>query len=458
MPGDQALERSVLFVTALTSFLGPFMVSSVNVALPAIQADFGMDAVQLSWMATAYLLATAMFLIPAGRLADIHGRKKVFTIGLIIYTLASALALLAPSGAWLIAARFLQGSGAALFVTTGMAIITSVFPPERRGKIIGIYVSAVYVGLSVGPFVGGVITQRWGWRYLFILMLPLGSAMILISHRFLRGEWADARGQKLDVAGSLIYGAAIASLVYGATHLPTGQGYLLLSAAAVGLVLFIWRQKQTPQPVFDVTLFQTNRTFAFSSLAALINYAATFAIAFLLSLFLQYLKGLTPQAAGMLLAAQPVTMAICSPLAGRLSDRIEPRLLASAGMSITALGLAAFAMLDATTPAGLIVANLIWLGVGFALFSSPNMSAIMGSVERRHFGIAAGAASTMRLLGQMLSMAVAATVLAIFIGRQAIQPHNYALFLKSTQTVFGIFSALCLMGVYFSMFRGKLRA
>jgi MFS family permease len=160
----------------------------------------------------------------------------------------------------------------------------------------------------------------------------------------------------------------------------------------------------------------------------------------------------------MLLAAQPVTMAICSPLAGRLSDRIEPRLLASAGMSITALGLAAFAMLDAATSVGLIVVNLIWLGVGFGLFSSPNMSAIMGSVERRHFGVAAGAASTMRLLGQMLSMAVAATVLAIFIGRQAIVPDNYALFLKSTQTVFGIFSALCLVGVYFSMCRGKLRS
>ncbi len=458
MAGDQALERSVLVVTTLTSFLGPFMVSSVNVALPAIQADFGMDAVQLSWMATAYLLATAMFLIPAGRLADIHGRKKVFTIGLAVYTFASALALLVSSGAGLIGARFLQGSGAAMFVTTGMAIITSVFPPERRGRIIGIYVSAVYVGLSLGPFVGGMITHRWGWRYLFILMLPLGIAMILITRRYLKGEWADARGQKLDLPGSLMYGAAVASLVYGATHLPAGQGYLLLGAALIGLGLFVRRQKRTAQPVFDVSLFQSNRTFAFSSLAALINYAATFAIAFLLSLFLQYLKGLSPQAAGVLLAAQPVTMAICSPIAGRLSDRIEPRLLASAGMGVTALGLAGFSLLHATTHAGLIVANLIWLGVGFGLFSSPNMSAIMGSVERRHFGVAAGAASTMRLLGQMLSMAVAAMVLAIFIGRQPIQPDTYLLFLKSTRTIFAVFSGLCLVGVFFSMFRGKLRA
>ncbi len=457
MPGDQALERSVLVVTTLTSFLGPFMVSSVNVALPAIQDDFGMDAVQLSWMATAYLLATAMFLIPAGRLADIHGRKKVFTLGLAVYTLASGLALLAPSAASLIAARFLQGSGAAMFVTTGMAIITSVFPPRRRGKIIGIYVSAVYVGLSLGPFIGGFITQHWGWRHLFSMMLPLGLGMIALTRRFLKGEWADASGQKLDWPGSLIYGAAVAGLVIGATHLPSGRGYLLLGAALLGLVLFVWRQKRAAQPVFDVSLFQTNRTFAFSSLAALINYAATFALAFLLSLFLQYLKGLTPQAAGMLLAAQPVTMAVCSPLAGRLSDRIEPRLLASAGMTVTMLGLAGFALLHAATPDGLIVANLIWLGVGFGLFSSPNMSAIMGSVERRHFGIAAGAASTMRLLGQMLSMAVAAMVLAVFIGRQPIQPDNYALFLKSTRTVFAIFSALCLIGVFFSLLRGKLR-
>jgi EmrB/QacA subfamily drug resistance transporter len=453
---DAGLERSALIVATLTSFIGPFMISSVNVALPAIQADLQMDAVQLSWIATAYLLAMAVCLVPAGKIADIHGRKKVFTAGLGIYTLSSGAAALVDSAALLIATRVLQGIGAALFVTTGMAILTSIFPPNRRGRVIGIYVAAVYIGLSVGPFVGGMLTQYFGWRSIFIVMLPLGLFSFVLTLFCLRGEWLGEPGQQLDIPGCLLYASAILTLVYGASRLPATIGIILLISGILLFFLFVRHQLVARFPVFNMQLFAGNKAFAFSSLAALLNYSATFAVTFLLSLYLQYIKGMPPQAAGTVLMAQPIMMALLSPIAGRLSDRIEPRLIATTGMIVTVIGVSLFSTLTPDTELHLIVANLILLGTGFALFSSPNMSAIMGAVEKRHYGLASGAVATMRLLGQMFSMVMATVVLTVIIGRQAIAPENYGLFLRSIHTVFFISATLCLIGAYFSWFRGSL--
>jgi EmrB/QacA subfamily drug resistance transporter len=450
-------ERSALFVATITSFMGPLMISAVNVALPAIQADFKAGAVGLSWIATGYLLSMAVFLVPIGKIADIVGRKKVFVAGLIINTLAATLAAFVPGLAWLIVARVFQGIGAAMFVTTGMAILTSIFPPQRRGRVIGIYVAAVYVGLSVGPFVGGLLTQHLGWRSVFALMLPLGTVTVLMTLRYLKGEWADAAHERFDVTGSVLYAGAIFLLVFGAAHLPSLNGLLMVVGGLFGLAAFVRQEQRTVYPVFDLSLFRRNHIFAFSSLAALINYSATSALTFLLSLYLQYLKGLPPQIAGVVLMSQPMVMAILSPLAGRLSDRIEPRIPATVGMAMTALGLFFFIFLKAHTPIGLIVGNLVWIGAGFALFSSPNMNAIMGSVEKKHYGIASGTVATMRLLGQLISMALATVVLSIFIGHRPIEPSVFPLFVRSVQTCFAVSALLCALGVYFSIFRGKLK-
>jgi len=266
-----ALERSALIVATLTSFMGPFMISSVNVALPAIQADLHMDAVELSWIATAYLLAVAVGLVPAGKIADIHGRKKVFATGLAVYTLGSGLAAFAGSAAMLIGLRVLQGLGAAMFITTGMAIITSIFPPNKRGRVIGIYVAAVYIGLSVGPFTGGLLTHYLGWRSIFLIMLPLGLFSLLTTLHYLKGEWLGEPGQRLDIGGCLLYASAILALVFGATRLPSNPGIVLLATGLLLLYTFIRHQLAARFPVFDVQLFVGNRTFAFSSLAALLS-------------------------------------------------------------------------------------------------------------------------------------------------------------------------------------------
>ena len=434
------------------------MVSSVNVALPAMQADLNLTAVQLSWIATAYLLAVTAVVLPAGKIADIHGRKKVFTAGLTIYTLASTTAAFAHSAVWLLACRAVQGVGAGLFITTGMAILTSIFPPHKRGRVIGIYVAAVYVGLSVGPFVGGAMIQQFGWRSIFLVMLPLGAASVAVTLAYLRGEWVGTPGQRLDITGSLTYSIAILALVYGTSILPSLPGTILTGVGLAGLIAFFLQQQRTTQPLFEVSLFTTNRTFTFSSLAALLNYAATFAVTLLMSLYLQYLKGMPPKSAGMLLMIQPVVMAVFSPLAGRLSDRIEPRLLASAGMVVTVAGMLVFSQLHPSRNDLVgIGCNLALLGFGFALFSSPNTNAVMGSVHREQYGIASGAVATMRLLGQMVSMTIATVALTLMVGHEPIGPENFDRFLHSIQTVFLISALLCAIGVFCSLFRGRLR-
>ncbi len=450
-------ETSVIAVTTLTSFLVPYLISSVNVALPVIQAEFSANAVMLSWVATAYILATAIFLVPIGKIADIHGRKKIFLIGLIFFVITTLATAWVQSMEALIVLRIMQGAAAAMIMTTGMAILTSVVPPQRRGRAIGIYVSAVYIGLSAGPSIGGVITQQLSWRWIFLSGAVLGGICIAFTIIGLKGEWTGPMGQRLDWVGTLLYGPALFLLVYGGSRLPEINGLILAAGGAILLILFFQVEKRTAQPVFEVSLFLRNRLFAFSSLAALISYAATFAVTMLMSLYLQYIKGIPPQSAGAVLISQPAVQALLSPLTGRLSDRVEPLRLASTGMAVTAGGLLLLAFIHDETSLAHIVGILLLLGLGFALFSSPNMNAIMGSVDKAHYGLASGTVATMRLLGQTISMTTATFMFAVLIGRKQITPENYDRFLLSFKYTLLIFFVWCIVGIFFSLMRGELR-
>ncbi len=416
-----------------------------------------MDAILLGWVATAYLLAAAMFLVPLGRIADIYGRKRIFTYGMITYTAASLLSAISTSAAMLISFRVLQGIGGAMIFSTGVAILTSVFPPEDRGRVLGINVAAVYAGLSLGPFVGGLLTQYLGWRSIFWANVPLGLLIIALIFWKLKGEWAEAKGEKFDIVGSLIYSLMLIAIMYGFTMLPELPGAGLILAGGLGIVAFVKWETKVKSPVLDVRLFGNNTVFALSNLAAFINYSATFAVSFLLSLYLQYIKGLTPQIAGLVLVAAPVVQAIFSPFAGRLSDKIEPRIVASLGMGLTVIGLIFFIFLGNATSLWFIIAGLIILGFGFALFSSPNTNAVMSSVEKRFYGVASATLATMRQIGMMFSMGMVMLIFAIYLGRVQITPEYYVPFLSSLNTAFIIFTVLCFGGIFASLARGKVR-
>jgi EmrB/QacA subfamily drug resistance transporter len=448
-------KRVVLAVASIASFLTPFMGSSINIALPTIGMEFSADAVTLSWVTTAYLLAAAVFLVPLGRAADITGRRRVFFIGILGYTAVSILCSLAPSIPALIVFRGLQGLTDAMIFGTSLAIVTSVYPPRERGRALGVTVAAVYTGGALGPFLGGLLTKAAGWRSVFALTAVLGAIVAALTLWKMRGEWAEARGQKMDYPGSLLYAAGLFGIVYGFRLLPAPTGGFLIGGAALLLFAFVLRERAIDYPVLHVSLFR-NLTFAFSNLAALINYSATFAVSFLLSLYLQYLKGLDPWTAGLLLLTQPVLMAVTSPLAGRLADKIEPRFLASVGMSLTVAGLVLFSFLGMASGLAQVAAILALSGLGFGLFSSPNTSAIMGSVDKRFYAVASATTGAMRLIGQTLSMGIAALVISGVVGQVQITPDRYPRFLVAFRLGLLVFAGLCALGIVLSLARGKV--
>lgn len=450
-------QRGVLLVTTLSSFLTPYMSSAVNVALPAIGGEFRLDPIVLSWVGLSFLLSAAVFLVPAGRLADIHGMKKFFIGGMALYTAASLACGFASGAALLIGARALQGAGGAMLFGTGVAILISVYPPEARGKVLGINVAAVYVGLSVGPFAGGILTQQLGWRWVFLSTVPVGLLALVLAPRWLEGEWAMSRGDRFDVPGSVIYGASLVSLMYGFSVLPSASGAWLILAGIAGFFGFLQWEMRVAQPVWNIRVFKGNVAFLFSNASAFINYSATFGVTFLLSLYLQYVLNMSPQGAGTILVAQPIVMALFSPLAGRLSDRIQPRLMASLGMAVTSLALGFFALLDASTPRWQVVAGLMVIGLGFALFSSPNTNAVMSSVERRHYGIASATLGTMRLIGQMFSLGIVMLLFAVIMGPVHISPETEGAFIRAVRLAFLLFALLCAAGVPASLARGRVK-
>ncbi|MHA1632244.1 MAG: MFS transporter [Candidatus Freyarchaeota archaeon] len=449
-------KKYVLMVAALGSFLAPFMSYSVNVALPSIGNDLQMDAISLSWTTTSYLLASAIFLVPLGRVADIYGRKRIFIYGVLLYTASSLLSALSNSTEQFICFRVLQGIGGAMIFSTIPAILTSVFPVGERGRALGLNVASVYLGFSIGPILGGLLTQSFGWRSIFLMSLPVGLTITAFTLWKLKEEWAGAEGERLDLVGSIIYSVALVAIMYGLSLLPAASGLWLIMIGSVSLLAFVKWEVREGSPILNVGLFRSNVTFALSNLAALLSYSATFAVTFILSLYLQYIKGFTPQHAGLILASRPVMQAVFSPVAGKLSDRVEPRVIVSVGMALTATALFSLTFLNEDSTLCFIVACLILLGFGFSFFSSPNTNAIMSSVEKKFYGVASGTLATMRLIGMMLSMGVLTLVFAVYIGRTQITFENYAAFLESIKSAFTIFVVLCSLGILASLARGNL--
>ncbi len=461
MPDQQSessLQRLTLTMVLLNAFTTPLMLSAVNVALPSIATDLSMNAVLLSWIPMAYLMASAMFVLIFGRIADMVGRKRVFLIGTSSVIFSSLIAAFAVSGEMLIAARFLQGMSAAMLYATQVAIVSSVFPPAKRGRAIGLTVSTIYLGLTIGPLIGGYVIDSFGWRASFMVHIPLAIIVLVLGKFFVKGEWSSDERGSFDLFGALIYIFSILLICIAVSYLPSTLSLILLALSLFGFAFFFLFERVHKHPIFNVSLFFTNRIFTFSCLASLIIYTATFANVVQVSLYLQYLKGLSAASAGMIMMCQPLTMAIFSPIAGRLSDKIEPRYLATTGMAVSCAGLLLLSNLEVDSSLNYLIGALITTGFGFSLFSSPNVSAIMGSVEKRSFGSANGVMATMRIFGQMTSMVLVTLVVALIIGPVEIDASNYDALEKAIRLTFSIAACLCLPGLYFSVARGKRQA
>jgi MFS family permease len=449
---ERSTQRTVLLTVTATGFLATFVTSGVNVALKRIASDLNLSAVALSWVTLSTLLATGALLMPMARVADFRGRRFVYNAGLAAFALFCFGSALAPNAAILILTRALQGVAAAFLFSTTVTMTTLAHPPESRGRALGLQVSGVYLGLTLGPVLGGIITQNLGWRGLFVIVGALSVVNLIAPLAKLQGlEWRESKTAPFDIWGSVIWVWALSALIIGFSYLPGAVGYGLIAAGVVGLAGFVRLESRAEDPVLNVDLLRRNRVFAFGNAAIFINYAATTAMTFLVSLYLLYNRGLGAQTAGFVLVAGPFVQAAVSPLAGRLADRLKARFVASVGMALCAAGLFAFAFLTETTPWWYVVIGLLVLGLGFGLFASPIIHVVMGSVDRRYVGVAAGVSGSMRSTGQSFSMGIAALVLAVVVGRHEIGASDHVHLLTSVRISFLIFASLCAVGVVASL-------
>jgi MFS family permease len=334
-----------------------------------------------------------------------------------------------------------------------MAIVISAFPPEKRGKVIGLNVSSVYVGSSLAPMIGGIITDALSWRSLFLINATASSLIAILIIWKLNKEWSQTIKEKFDFKGTLLYMLSISMLMYGCSKIPDTYAIILTLGGLAGLFVFAKVELKTQFPILNIRLFTENRVFALSNLSALINYAATFSISFMLSLYLQYVKGMQAREAGMVLVAQPIFMAIVASFSGRLSDKKDPRILTAIGMGISVLGLFMLSFISADTTTIYILVALGVLGFGFGLFSSPNTNVAMGSVDKKVYGTASAVLGTMRSTGMMFSMAIASLTIHLMLGESQINSSNIPQLITSTKIVFAVFTVLCAFGVYTSLAR-----
>jgi MFS family permease len=396
-----------------------------------------------------------MLLIPTGKVADIYGRKKIFTIGIGVFAFSLIFLSISTHSAMLIVFRFIQGIGSALIFATGVAILSSVFPPEQTGVVFGINVAGIYTGLMIGPSLGGVLTQHLGWKSVFWIGIPFLVIILAMIFILIKGEWYGEKDQKLDYIGIVIYGLILLSLMYGFSLLPELRSLWFIVAGIVLLPVFVFWERRTKTPVLDFKMFR-NKYFNFSNVAAIFFYISIAAIGYLISIFLQNILGFSPQRAGAILIAQYIFQALFSPVAGYISDRVEPRIIASIGSGLTIVGLLIFSFINEGTHLASIIIGLIFMGTGVAIFSSPNTKAIMSAVDKESYGSGSAIRATMRLIGQNMGFAIVLILFAIFIGRVEITPAVYPQLIRSTNLTFQIAAGAAFIGLILSIFRGNI--
>ncbi|MCQ2544935.1 MAG: MFS transporter [Clostridia bacterium] len=448
-------RRAALIVVLLTSFTMSLIGSALNLSIPAIGREFQVTADTVGWMVTGFLLCVAAFSVPFGRLSDITCRKNVLVTGMIVFICTCAGAVFALNFAMLLVFRIVQAIGAAMVLSSNTPILISAYPPEKKGKALGLAIGSVYVGLSVGPVIGGVLNHQFGWRSIFI---AAGSLMILtLIVAIARLPHIDSEGKgkiQMDLGGSALFAAFIIMFMLGLSKIEFGM--IPITMVIIGLVLggiFVYYEIHKSNPVLDVRLFKSNIGYALSNIAALLNYAATFAIGYLTSIYLQVALGYDSQTAGIIMIAQPLVMAVLTPKIGRISDKRSPFKLSSLGMGFCALGTLFFVFVRTDTSLVYIVIALVITGIGFALFSSPNTNAILSCVDRKDYGVANSVVSTMRSVGQTLSMVIVTIIVTFMMPGVELAQTDPESLVTVINTAFTVFAAMCIIGIFISLKR-----
>jgi len=445
-----SLQKLSLLLVAVSSFLIPFMGSSLSIALPLIQNDLAVDILVLGWIPTAFTLANAALVLPFGRLADIHGRKKIFTYGITIYTIASFLAVFSSTGLMLIFFSFLQGVGCAMIFATGVALLISIFPQKHRGEVLGIYLTAVYVGLFLGPLLGGFLAHNLGWESIFLANVPIGLFLLSLILTSFRGEWKSADGEKFDRIGTIIYIFSLSVLMYGISTLNEVLGKTFLIIGFVSLILFLIIERRSSSPIIPLNIFK-NRITSFSGVALFLVTVSTSAMWTLISLYLQELRGLDPLTTAIILAVQPLAVAVLSPLVGRMVDTNNNKIVNIVGAIICTAGLVILSFLDGKSSLVQLILGLLMVGIGMGLFTTPTNRNFLQSISSKYYGVGSATMSTMVFIGQTVSLGVLLSILTKYMGTVQLLPPTYPFFIEGLQFSFLIFAVTCAIGVVVSL-------
>tara|TARA_R110002153_G_scaffold19073_1_gene65874 strand:+ start:33805 stop:35196 length:1392 start_codon:yes stop_codon:yes gene_type:complete len=452
-----AVAKFALIIVCLGSIIGPLGMASVNIAIPDLAADLQANAKMVSWLPTLFILSSVIFMLPAGKLADNYGRKRVYAYGLALNAFSSFMCGMGTSIEWVLFWRFVQGGASAMIFGTGVAIITSVTPSHKRGAALGIAAACIYVGLTVAPAVGGWLTELWGWRSVFLFQVPIVIALLVLMKMRLSGEWKNAEKTRYDWWGTGIFAVFSSSLVYGLSILPSLWGFVLLALSVFSLALFVLHQSRSRRPLIRVQMFRESRVFSMSLSTSLLMYASNVPLIFLLSLYLQYVKGLSPLQAGQVILVQALSMAIMAPMSGKLADRFQSRLVATLGCVIVACGMLTLSLMNTETSITFIVGSLLLIGVGFGLFSTPNNNAIMGAVQLHEVGVASATMNLARTIGNLFGMSLVNLMVHYYIGDAQLTQEQIPALIQTVDMALNMSLAFVVVACGISVFRGKSR-
>ena len=443
-------KNLILLICTVLSFFTVFAVNAVNIVIPTIASEFHMSNIVQNWVTIIFLLVVAVLSIPAGQISGKYGLKKVTIISIILFIVISIVNVCVASQEQFLACRFILGIALSFINVTSMAMIVSAFPPQERGKALGINITGVYVGLSLSPVLGGILNYNLGWRFVILFGVPFLFVILALLLTRIDEEWISFENVSLDLKGSFTYAIGMVLFMYGFTILNTQLGIILTIFGVLILVVFGLIELRQDNPVFDIRFFK-NHKFLSANFASLCAYLATYAVTTILNYHLQYIKGFDSQTAGIILLVAPLCQVVLAPIAGRLSDRFVPQILAAIGMALATVSLFLFSSLNANTSMEFLIVAMVIYGVAFGLFSPPNTNVIMGSVPPKDTSAASAAVATMRSVVQAMSMGILTLVFAFIMGDVPIIAEYYPLLITSCQITCVICVVLCIASVFASL-------